>query len=325
MANLLHNVAAALEQVRLLTTNLEELRQGIQDSTRNAQSTTTTITTTLTPQTQQQQASDSRGSSRNSSPAVDLTQEQAQPQPQSQDQQQQQQQQQSLELTSDQARRIKDSFSCTICVDYFESPYTLQCGHTFCKVCIRAWFGQQKSCPGCRRDIATRPVPAYTVETQVNAIRALIPSTGLQAPSEGSTSVEERGRAVQEFEQFLDRLFPARTSRGYIRDEEDGVDRCPSCAWELDEDGICVNCNLEFRQAARQNRVSFTSNSDSLSSSSDEDDDGGSDEDETMGGFIVSEADDDDDTSNSSSSNNSSDSSGSEDDVSDSDISMTDR
>lgn len=30
-----------------------------------------------------------------------------------------------------------------------------------------------------------------------------------------------------------------------IRDEEDGVDRCPMCAWEL-EDGECAQCGLQF-------------------------------------------------------------------------------
>ena len=39
-------------------------------------------------------------------------------------------------------------------------------GHTFCKDCITTWFERQKTCPQCRRDIAIRPIPAYTVELQ---------------------------------------------------------------------------------------------------------------------------------------------------------------
>lgn len=31
-----------------------------------------------------------------------------------------------------------------------------------------------------------------------------------------------------------------------IRDVEDGVDRCPMCAWELTEDGRCTSCAFEF-------------------------------------------------------------------------------
>lgn len=31
-----------------------------------------------------------------------------------------------------------------------------------------------------------------------------------------------------------------------IRDIEDGVDRCPMCAWELTEDGRCTSCAFEF-------------------------------------------------------------------------------
>ena len=84
-------------------------------------------------------------------------------------------------------RLLEKAFSCTICVDYFDTPYTLQCGtlspltsqlvlnsaslgHTFCKDCITTWFGRQKSCPGCRRDIIQRPIPAYTVEVQGKAL-----------------------------------------------------------------------------------------------------------------------------------------------------------
>ena len=75
--------------------------------------------------------------------------------------------------------------------------------------------------------------------------------------------------------------------------------RCPSCTWELDEDGNCINCGLEFRQAARSDNESSASSS---SSSSDDE------EDDRLGGFIVSDVEvthddmddsDEDDTSDS--------------------------
>ena len=37
------------------------------------------------------------------------------------------------------------------------------------------------------------------------------------------------------------RAFPRRIPRSFIRDVEDGVNRCPRCTWEL-EDGLCGSC-----------------------------------------------------------------------------------
>ncbi|KAI8139105.1 hypothetical protein BJV82DRAFT_628216 [Fennellomyces sp. T-0311] len=178
-----------------------------------------------------------------------------------------------IQPTTEQTRRIKEAFSCTICVDYFDSPYTLQCGHTFCKDCIMTWFGRQKSCPGCRRDIIQRPVPAFTVEIQVNAIRSLIPSLGAVVRQTN----QEQEQTVRQFERLLDDMFPARANVSFIRDDEDGVDRCPNCAWELDDDGMCLQCNIHFREAARPR-----DSSDSSESSDEE-------EDSDLNSFITSD------------------------------------
>ena len=86
----------------------------------------------------------------------------------------------------------------------------------------------------------------------------------------------------------MDDMFPARANASFIRDEEDAVyvfklvllnwcvwltslsDRCPSCGWELDEEGSCVHCNLHFRQAARTNDMSDSDRSDSSDESDSE-------------------------------------------------------
>uniref|UniRef100_A0A8C8RE14 Zinc finger protein RFP-like n=1 Tax=Pelusios castaneus TaxID=367368 RepID=A0A8C8RE14_9SAUR len=48
---------------------------------------------------------------------------------------------------------LQDEASCSICLDYFKEPVTLDCGHNFCQTCItQCWGGLETnvSCPECR-------------------------------------------------------------------------------------------------------------------------------------------------------------------------------
>ncbi|CAL8290721.1 unnamed protein product [Lota lota] len=53
----------------------------------------------------------------------------------------------------------EDIFSCSICLDVFNSPDTTPCGHNFCRTCITThWDGQvQYKCPVCNKLFQTRP------------------------------------------------------------------------------------------------------------------------------------------------------------------------
>ncbi|CAL8347035.1 unnamed protein product [Merluccius merluccius] len=53
----------------------------------------------------------------------------------------------------------EDNFSCSICLDVFNSPVTTPCGHNFCRTCITTfWDGQvQCKCPVCNKLFHTRP------------------------------------------------------------------------------------------------------------------------------------------------------------------------
>ena len=53
----------------------------------------------------------------------------------------------------------EDNFSCSICLDVFNSPVTTPCGHNFCKACItNFWDDQvQYKCPVCNELFHTRP------------------------------------------------------------------------------------------------------------------------------------------------------------------------
>ncbi|CAL8307385.1 unnamed protein product [Merluccius merluccius] len=60
----------------------------------------------------------------------------------------------------------EESFSCSICLDVFNSPVTTPCGHNFCRTCItKFWDDQvQYKCPNCNKLFHTRP------DLQVNTL-----------------------------------------------------------------------------------------------------------------------------------------------------------
>uniref|UniRef100_A0A8C5LYK8 Uncharacterized protein n=1 Tax=Leptobrachium leishanense TaxID=445787 RepID=A0A8C5LYK8_9ANUR len=51
-------------------------------------------------------------------------------------------------------RDLQDELTCSICLDNFRDPVSIECGHSFCRDCIsRSWRGihSQFSCPQCRK------------------------------------------------------------------------------------------------------------------------------------------------------------------------------
>ncbi|XP_066469217.1 zinc finger protein RFP-like [Tiliqua scincoides] len=56
-------------------------------------------------------------------------------------------------------KRLRDEGSCSVCLDYFRDPVTLDCGHNFCRACIaKSWrlSPTEATCPRCRERVKVK-------------------------------------------------------------------------------------------------------------------------------------------------------------------------
>ncbi|CAM4657193.1 zinc finger protein RFP-like [Caretta caretta] len=57
------------------------------------------------------------------------------------------------------AKILQGEVTCSVCLDYFKDPVSLDCGHNFCQACIaQCWEGLRVNfwCPECRRTFSQR-------------------------------------------------------------------------------------------------------------------------------------------------------------------------
>lgn len=159
---------------------------------------------------------------------------------------------QTLEKSLDDLRAI---VTCRICIRPLYEPYTIACGHTFCYGCLRQWFDRdprRKTCPDCRTVVSREPAPSYLLRdiTQIFVTRAELLPPGENTDDhrqfqqqEANTIEQDKGRGSSVGQGLFGGRFRGNLPRHVpvIRDEEDGVERCPQCTWEL-EDGACERC-----------------------------------------------------------------------------------
>ncbi|KAK6314617.1 hypothetical protein J4Q44_G00141460, partial [Coregonus suidteri] len=93
----------------------------------------------------------------------------------------------------------EEQFLCSICMDVFTEPVSIQCGHNFCMACIRKYWDSIElcQCPMCKNTFDKRPdlfVNAFISEMAAQfrkAVKRKAPSSPDQCPAKpGEVSCE---------------------------------------------------------------------------------------------------------------------------------------
>ncbi|XP_020483752.2 E3 ubiquitin-protein ligase TRIM39 [Labrus bergylta] len=87
--------------------------------------------------------------------------------------------------------RSEDQFLCSICLDVFNDPVTIPCGHNFCKNCITEHWNtsDQYRCPICKKVFNTRP--ELHVNTFISEMVGQFRDKAQQEASSSSSELQE--------------------------------------------------------------------------------------------------------------------------------------
>ena len=162
---------------------------------------------------------------------------------------------QSLTALQTDIEAMRQIVTCKICHRLLYEPYSLACGHTYCYSCLSQWLvdSRKKTCPDCRAAVHQQPTPSYLIRELVLVFvsrNELLPDG--ETTDEHNNYVKEEADLVAKDKASTDErtggLFKGcfnrsrfRVTVGAFHDPSDGVDRCPTCHWELEE-GFCNQC-----------------------------------------------------------------------------------
>ncbi|KAM7009678.1 E3 ubiquitin/ISG15 ligase TRIM25-like [Tautogolabrus adspersus] len=113
---------------------------------------------------------------------------------------------------------LEEELTCSICLNPFDCPVTIPCGHNFCQDCLLSHWIDSYSCPQCRAVFPTRP------ELKKNTVLSSVVKTfNLRYnKSEASQVIEENKEK-----------------------EKDDVIRCDTCM-EAEAYQTCLTCMVSF-------------------------------------------------------------------------------
>ncbi|CAL8237354.1 unnamed protein product [Boreogadus saida] len=100
----------------------------------------------------------------------------------------------------------EENFSCSICLDVFNSPVTTTCGHNFCRTCITKFWDEQVQykCPVCNEIFHTRP--DLRVNTFLSELAAQIRKTVRLGKTETDVQqmIQERKQKIKEIKDTVE-------------------------------------------------------------------------------------------------------------------------
>lgn len=130
---------------------------------------------------------------------------------------------------------VGSDLECAICQSIMFVPFVLDCGHNYCYPCLKQWFVNNNSCPECRTKIRKAPTHSLTLKSLAESITNKM--IGVD-PSLEKPFAQRKKEQVKPYAKDIKkkRVFPAFVAESsYHLDEEDGVQRCSQCHWELEE------------------------------------------------------------------------------------------
>ncbi|XP_029767878.1 zinc finger protein RFP-like, partial [Terrapene carolina triunguis] len=101
----------------------------------------------------------------------------------------------------DLAGSFQEEVTCSVCLEYFTDPVSIECGHNFCRACISQCWGESEpnfSCPQCRETAQQRHLRS---NRQLGNLVELVKRLRLQAVA------EPEGQRVCERHQEALKLF----------------------------------------------------------------------------------------------------------------------
>ncbi|CAM0134754.1 unnamed protein product [Umbelopsis sp. WA50703] len=171
--------------------------------------------------------------------------------------------------------KLRNALQCSICVELFTEPHTVDCGHTFCYQCLKQWLEIRKQCPTCRKTLTRRPMLSFTIQHQVEIYLAHL------APKSENENYRKRVETAKDTSDRWENIFHKERKTTYLEDIEDDTRRCPSCNWEL-VGQECVNCGEIYHDAPEDSEEGESVNTDYENG-----EESGDDDSESQNSFVV--------------------------------------
>ncbi|KAL9049098.1 MAG: hypothetical protein Q9162_007392 [Coniocarpon cinnabarinum] len=138
----------------------------------------------------------------------------------------------------------------------------------YVQTCLLSWFqnssasdGRRKTCPDCRLVVSREPSPVYIIRELTAKLIPHLPFLDENGSldqiekerSEETALIEShRSNSDPECGGLFCGIFkhPEELELALLQDEEDGVLRCPRCAWEMEEPyHACMHCGLWMQES----------------------------------------------------------------------------